>query len=75
MRLEVTPKEPCRVRIKHNGKVILEETLEAGVACVVQAEHPKCGKAEVFRLNGDAEIPMGVADYGDCQCQDGPHTA
>ena len=32
MRLEVTPKEPWHIRIKDNGKVVLDKVLEAGVA-------------------------------------------
>ncbi len=75
MRLEVTPKEPWHVRIKHNGKVVLDKVLEANVAHVVEAEHPKCGKAEAFLVEGDDEMPLGSAEYGECQCADGPHTA
>jgi hypothetical protein len=66
MRLEVTPKEPWHIRIKDNGKVVLDKVLEAGVAHVVETEAPACGKTEAFLVEGDEEMLIGSADYGAC---------
>lgn len=73
MRLEVTPKEPMHVRIKHNGKVVFDKVLEANVEHKIVAEHPNCGKAEAFLVEGEDEMLIGSTTYGDCECADGPH--
>lgn len=66
MRIEVTPKEPWHIRIKDNGKVVLDKVLEAGVAHVVETERPACGKSEAFLVEGDAEMLIGSATYEAC---------
>ncbi|MBX9952015.1 MAG: hypothetical protein K2Y39_22775 [Candidatus Obscuribacterales bacterium] len=66
MRLEVTPKEPWHIRIKNNGKVVLDKVLEANVAHVVETERPPCGKSEAFLVEGDEEMLLGSAEYGAC---------
>lgn len=66
MRLEVTPDEPMHIRIKDNGKVVLDKVLEAGVAHVVETERPACGKSEAFLVEGDEEMLIGTASYGEC---------
>ena len=66
MRLEVTPKEAMHVRIKDNGKVVLDKVLEAGVAHVVETERPACGKSEAFLVEGDDEMLIGTATYEAC---------
>ncbi len=66
MRLEVTPKEPWHIRIKDNGKVVLDKVLEAGVAHVVETVAPACGTTEAFLVEGDDEMLIGSAEYGAC---------
>ena len=74
MRLETTPKEPMHIRIKDNGKVVLDKVLEAGVAHVIETPPPPCGKSELFLVEGDEEMFLGEGGpYG--QCADGFHTA
>ena len=75
MRLEVTPKEPWHIRIKDNGKVVLDKVLEAGVAHVVETERPSCGKSEAFLVEGDEEMLIGSAEYGECADEGGEKTA
>ncbi len=69
MRIEVTPKEQWHVRIKDNGKVVLDKVLEAGVAHVVETAAPACGKTEAFLVEGDEEMLIGSAEYGACPDQ------
>ncbi len=66
MRLEVTPDEPWHIRIKNNGVVVLDKVLEANVAHVVETERPACGKSEAFLVEGDSEMLLGTAVYGEC---------
>ncbi len=70
MRIQLDPKEPLHMRVKYNGKVVFDQTLQPGPHDIDVA-HPKCcGKAEAFIVEEDGtEIPLGSADYGD-QCQD-----
>ncbi len=75
MRLEVTPKEPWHVRIKDNGKVVLDKVLEAGVAHVVETEAPACGVTEAFLVEGEDEMLIGTATYGECPDNGGEKSA
>jgi hypothetical protein len=70
MRIELTPKEDMHVRVKYNGATIHDQDLTAGTAYVIEAEHPKCcGVAEAFLVDEDgSEMPIGSANYGDCDC-------
>jgi hypothetical protein len=73
MKIEITPKEPMRIRVRYNGEVVYDQKLEAGRLAVIEAEHPKtCGKAEAFIVEEDgSEFPIGSADYGNCECAAG----
>lgn len=77
MRIEMTPKEDLHLRIKYNGKAILDQDMKAGTAYVTTAEHPKCcGVAEAFLVDDDgSEMPIGSANYGDCDCGKAAATA
>ncbi len=69
MKIEMNPKEPQRIKVRYNGVEIHDSVLQPGPN-VVEVDHPKtCGKAELFFVEEDgSEFPVGVADYGDCQC-------
>ena len=72
MKIEITPKEATQIRVRYAGKVIFDQTLEAGRLHVIEAEHPKCcGTAEAFLVEGEDEMLIGSADYGTCNCPSG----
>ncbi len=67
MRIIIDPKEAIQVRVKYNGGVIYDQTLQPGHHDI-DVVHPKCcGVAEAFLVDSDgAETPIGSADYGKC---------
>ena len=73
MKIEVNPKEPMQFRVRYNGKIVFDEVLQPGPH-KVEAEHPKtCGVAQCFIVEGDDEMEIGRAEYGECQCAPGTH--
>ena len=53
MKIEIEPKEPMHLRVRYNGKVIWDETLQPGKH-VIEVEHPKtCGVAELSLVESD----------------------
>lgn len=75
MRIEIDPKEPMHLRVRYNGKIIWDETLQPGKH-EIEVEHSKtCGTAELSLVeDDDSEFPIASAQYGECKC-DGGHTA
>jgi len=69
MHIEMNPKEPQRIIVRYNGKVVFDQTLQPGPNDIT-VDHPKtCGKAELSFVEEDgSEFPVGEADYGECQC-------
>ena len=70
MRIVIDPTEAIHVRVKYNGGVVYDETLQPGHHDI-DVDHPKCcGIAEAFLVDPDGtEMPIGTADYGKCDEQ------
>lgn len=65
MRIIFDPKAPTRLRVKYNGTVVYDQTLQPGHVDV-DVDHPKdSGTAEAFIVEDDgSEHLIGTATYG-----------